>query len=189
MPLCKRQNDYCLKLHWKCVTKRLPHRTSGRAVLLDALNGGHAGALVLVKMLLEVRLNRGPRRTVAKVQTALTARKTPRWLGTLEESLFHLYCLILPQTIAGERSAIYLNIDPFWLTCLVRVSIFHVNILDLPDHLQLILRLLMLSQLMANVLLHQNGWPDTVISPELFLLYSIWHSHHSNLEFVLVEFQ
>ena len=73
-------------------------RTSAVDVMKDAVVFQNPGAVILLKFLLEARVNRRTRRSVAEVRTAFALQNPPKWVGVLEKQLFNLYRLSLNLT-------------------------------------------------------------------------------------------
>ena len=76
-----------------------PVRSGAREVMLDALVFLIPGAVMLIKFLLEMRVNRRTRRTFAEAVIAFGQANPPKWIGVLAKQLWNLYRLSLNQEI------------------------------------------------------------------------------------------
>jgi hypothetical protein len=72
-------------------------RPTATVVMKDAVVHGHPGALHLLVLLLEARVNRRTRKTVAAVTAAFLAGTKSRWHTDLVQKLWNLYRLMLAQ--------------------------------------------------------------------------------------------
>ena len=73
----------------------LTPRTSAAAVMRDAIEFDDGGAAALVEFLLNVRVNRKTRRSLADVKLAYNANPQPGWFRVLEKRCWSLYRLSL----------------------------------------------------------------------------------------------
>ena len=64
--------------------------------MADAV-GGNGGAQALLQMVLQVRLNKRSRRSMASVISVASHRRKPRWFTVLSQHLFGLYRVFLNQ--------------------------------------------------------------------------------------------
>ena len=74
-----------------------PVRPSARDVMQDAVVFLFPGAILLLRFLLELRVNRRTRRTFADVTHAFSLASPPKWLGLMISQLWNLYRLALTQ--------------------------------------------------------------------------------------------
>ena len=74
-----------------------PPRASGTEVVRDAVLLQVPGAVELLNLVLQVRVNRRTRRTLAHVVAIYNAAVQPRWYGQLCQHLWNLYRLFICQ--------------------------------------------------------------------------------------------
>ena len=74
-----------------------PPRASGTEVVRDAVLLQVPGAVELLNLVLQVRVNRRTRRTLAHVVAVYNAAVQPRWYGQLCQHLWNLYRLFICQ--------------------------------------------------------------------------------------------
>jgi hypothetical protein len=72
-----------------------PPRASAKEVMQDAVLYRNPGVVILLKFLLEMRVNRRTRRTFSEVNTAFSTPSHPKWLGVLMSQLWNMYRLSL----------------------------------------------------------------------------------------------
>ena len=70
-----------------------PARPTPRDVMMDAVVFMVPGALVLLRFLLEMRVNRRTLRSLAEVTAAFTGTSAPRWMNVLTNQLWNMYRL------------------------------------------------------------------------------------------------
>ena len=71
----------------------LPPRTSAAEVMRDAVLLLDPGATYLLTTVLEVRVNRRSRRTLAEVQSEFLKERPARWFGVVQNHVWSLYRL------------------------------------------------------------------------------------------------
>ena len=105
---------WLLSLMYSCI--QLPARTSGSAIINDAIVDDNPGALALLQFILQIRVNRNSRRSVSDVRTALqsnSSRKS-RWLSSLQESVFSFYRLSLIQWFQAPINLEFISFNILW---------------------------------------------------------------------------
>ena len=76
-----------------------PVRGDADAVMRDAAVLQVPGAVALLQLVLELRVNRRTRRQMGHVVAALALATQPRWLGVLRKHLWNMYRLCLDQSL------------------------------------------------------------------------------------------
>lgn len=71
----------------------LPPRTSAAEVMHDAVQISDPGALYILSTVLEVRVNRRTRKTLAAVVAEFHKPQRSRWYGIVQEHVWSLYRL------------------------------------------------------------------------------------------------
>ena len=84
-------------MDFSCLRQYLtdPPRAAAKDVMMDAVVYLNPGAIILLKFLLEMRVNRRTRRTFAEVTSAFCAARQPKWVITLSSQLWNMYRLSL----------------------------------------------------------------------------------------------
>jgi hypothetical protein len=82
-------------------------RSSAKEVMDDAVLFLNPGAVILLKILLEMRVNRRTRRTFGEVSSAYSSARPPKWVCTLSSQLWNFYRLSLTQTFSKTQLFLY----------------------------------------------------------------------------------
>ena len=73
----------------------LPPRASSALVMRDALQLDDPGAAAIVKLIMQVRVNRRSRRTMARAREEFLKSARGKWFNVLEEQVWNSYRLLL----------------------------------------------------------------------------------------------
>lgn len=76
----------------------LPPRTTAAEVMRDAVLVSDPGALFILTLVLDIRVNQRTRRSVAEVRAEINKPQRARWFGVLQNHVWSQYRLFLTKS-------------------------------------------------------------------------------------------
>ena len=90
----------------------LPPRTSAAEVMRDAVVLSDPGAVYILNTVLEARVNRRSRHSLAAVVTEFQKEKPARWCGVVQNHVWSMYRLLFARLFTMlKNQLLYINFD------------------------------------------------------------------------------
>ena len=83
---------------------RLPARATAEEVMRDALCNDDPGALAIVNIVLQLRLNPRTRRSLGEAKEVMNTGRVPRWYRIAQEHVWSTYRMFLAKALFSSNA-------------------------------------------------------------------------------------